>query len=292
VLVSTYLDRRRGKTWVAAVPEGYGYGVVGLGIFGCAGVADYLWHRTFGFEQGFEVLVSPSHLMLAVGATLFLSMPLRSAWLREGRIGGLATVPVVVSSSLVLTIVTLFGGFLVPLIEPYPTLVYAETASTELAPWLTSAMIEQAAMSLVAYSVFLLAVVLVLTRRFRLPPGAFTTVFGVSASGIVLISGESLLVLPAVVAGVVADVVSWVRPPTAENVRALRTVAVLLPVALAIAYFVVVEIQYGVDFQSPFTAEEVWSPHVVGGCIALSGLAGLGFSYLVTPGLTGREGSA
>jgi hypothetical protein len=238
------------------------------------------------------VLVSPSHLMIAVGATLFLSMPLRSAWLRQGRVGGLATVPVVVSSSLVLTIVTLFGGFLVPLIEPYPTMVYTETSSTELAPLLTSAMIEQAAMSLVAYSVFLLAVVLVLTRRFRLPPGAFTATFGVSAGGIVLISGESLLVLPAVVAGVVADAVSLVRPPTAENVRALRTVAVLLPVALAIAYFVVVEVQYGVDFRSPFAAEEVWSPHIVGGCIVLPGLAGLGLSYLVTPGLNGREGSA
>src|SRR6266702_774121 len=38
-----------------------------------------LWHIAFGVEADVESLISPSHLVLAVGSTLMLTGPLRAA---------------------------------------------------------------------------------------------------------------------------------------------------------------------------------------------------------------------
>ena len=48
-------------------------GVLGAVIFGIGGGLDLLWHTFLGIEQGVEPLVSPSHLMLFLGAFLMLA---------------------------------------------------------------------------------------------------------------------------------------------------------------------------------------------------------------------------
>ena len=47
-------------------------GVLGAVIFGFGGASDAVWHTFLGIETGVEPLVSPSHLMLFLGAFLML----------------------------------------------------------------------------------------------------------------------------------------------------------------------------------------------------------------------------
>jgi len=79
--------RRRDRAprwWVDAWPAGYALGAVALVIFAFAGLCDMLWHEVFGVEADIDGVLSPSHLLLGVGAVLLITSPLRSWW----RVGG------------------------------------------------------------------------------------------------------------------------------------------------------------------------------------------------------------
>src|ERR1700757_2553973 len=61
-LVVTFVrNRRRGAPRARALPPGYRLSLAGAFIFFFGGVADMLWHVTFGIEKGVEGLISPSH---------------------------------------------------------------------------------------------------------------------------------------------------------------------------------------------------------------------------------------
>lgn len=64
----------------AALPIGYGWGALGVGIFAAGGVADMLWHLALGVEVGIDALLSPSHLVLFAGGMLIITSALRSRW--------------------------------------------------------------------------------------------------------------------------------------------------------------------------------------------------------------------
>lgn len=77
-----------------ALPFAYWPALIGVCIFALGGVFDLWWHTKFGIEEDLQALVSPSHLLLAAGASLILTAPLRSVasrvdtdaggWLRIG----------------------------------------------------------------------------------------------------------------------------------------------------------------------------------------------------------------
>jgi WD40 repeat protein len=95
-------------------PRGYGLAVLGALLFGVAGVLDMLWHITFGVEVNVSALLSPTHLLLASGATLMVLGPLRAAWSSERP----AWVPVLVSATFGYAVVTFMTQFAQPLIWP------------------------------------------------------------------------------------------------------------------------------------------------------------------------------
>ena len=72
----------RGHRWRQALPNGYGLSLAGFFIFAAGGVADLFWHETFGFEEGLEALLSPSHLLLAVSGLMIMTGPIRAMWRR------------------------------------------------------------------------------------------------------------------------------------------------------------------------------------------------------------------
>ena len=76
----TWLGRAGGLRWYRHVPAGYGWGVVGLGVFAAGGLADMAWHLAFGVEAGIDALLSPSHLVLFTGGLLILTSAVRSRW--------------------------------------------------------------------------------------------------------------------------------------------------------------------------------------------------------------------
>jgi hypothetical protein len=104
--------RRRHRVrrwWVDGWPAGYRVGALGIVIFLVAGMADMVWHETFGIETSIDALLSPSHLLLCVGSVLLLSSPARSWWAAGG--GGLRAFSGAVALALATTSASVFLGY-------------------------------------------------------------------------------------------------------------------------------------------------------------------------------------
>ena len=96
------------------IPAGYEYAFIGAILFFLGGFGDGLWHELIGIEVDFEALISPTHLMLAIGAGLLLSAPLRAAWHKpseETTTNWVNLGPMLLSAGLFLTVITLFTNF-------------------------------------------------------------------------------------------------------------------------------------------------------------------------------------
>lgn len=118
IVTATLINHKRGRSWFEAVPEGYQLSLFGVPLFLAGGVGDLIWHTLFGFEANIDALLSPTHLVLAVSATLIISGPLRAAWRRQdnGSIQSWATLlPAVLSLAAIYLILTFFSEFATPL---------------------------------------------------------------------------------------------------------------------------------------------------------------------------------
>jgi hypothetical protein len=70
---------RRGFPWNRALPKGYETTIAGLVVFLSGGILDMIKHSFWGFEQGFDALLSPTHLLIGAGMFLIMAGPVRSA---------------------------------------------------------------------------------------------------------------------------------------------------------------------------------------------------------------------
>jgi Tol biopolymer transport system component len=118
LFASVRLNAARGRFVLARLraPRGYGLAVAGAVLFGLAGVLDMLWHLAFGVEVNVSALLSPTHLLLATGATLIALGPLRAAWLSAS--DRPAWVPVLASATLGYAVLTFMTQFAQPLVWP------------------------------------------------------------------------------------------------------------------------------------------------------------------------------
>ena len=71
---------REGRRELAAMPVGYGLGLVGVGFFSIGGLFDQVWHLSLGVEQDINAFQSPTHWFLAIGMFLMVSSPVRAGW--------------------------------------------------------------------------------------------------------------------------------------------------------------------------------------------------------------------
>ncbi len=120
LLVALYRNHIRGYPWRRAMPAGYELSFLGLAIFMLSGFGDLIWHELFGFEHDLEALLSPTHLVLALGGTLMIAGRFRSAWQRDDHPSApsLATQwPMLLSLTLLLSIMTFFTQFAHPFVE-------------------------------------------------------------------------------------------------------------------------------------------------------------------------------
>lgn len=261
VFLATISDRMTtDASWIEAVPTGYGAGVLGVLIFGFGGVGDFFWHSTFGFEQGVEALTSPSHLSLAVGAVLFLSSPLRATWRRSETPSDLGMLAALVSGTLAFAIVGLFAGIINPMMNPQ---VFSEYVSVGVAGFM-------------AFPALLVGVGLAMARRFELPFGALTLVFlGPGLIGLAVNPEYAPLVVSFVAAGLVADALVTVAPPTPGRALSLRLFGAAVPFAFGLSYFLIA---------AGVVAEPVaWTVHVWTGAVVLGSLGGVIVTYMAVP---------
>jgi hypothetical protein len=278
------LLRRSRRAWLDALPPGYDLSLIGTLVFFLGGVLDMLWHSVFGIEADVEALLSPSHLVLALGSTLMLTGPLRAAWRRAG--AEVAPWPAVFSLGFLLSAFTFWTQYAHHFGRPWPaagnrptTQVFATVAPD---PLFRNAEIQSLYVAhalgvavILLQAAFIAAVVLLALRRWgpRLPVGAFTVVFGMNGLMIGAARDQLLLLPGAVAAGAVADVLVRALAPSMERTRALRTVAFAVPAIYFLLYFAGIALTRGVWWSVP-----LWS-----GTIVLAGTVGWLASWLVAP---------
>ncbi len=269
---------RRGERGRRATPYGYGLGLVGVVLFGVAGLSDLAWHTAFGIERDLGALLSPPHLALGLGAALMISSPARSAW---GAAEGdetptfLRFLPVMLSVSLMAAA----AAFFLPYVSAFHSGVAAVGGSGVDQPGAPARgesrqVVELA--SVLITTVLLLLPLLAMLGRWRVPFGTTTVLFVVVAAFSTVEHGFEAgeLILAAGAGGVMADVLIAVLRPSADRPAAFRTVAAATPAVLWLAYFAVTAASTGL----------AWPPELWAGVVVLSAFTGLGLSLLVSPG--------
>jgi hypothetical protein len=240
--------------WPRALPDGYALSLAGCVLFGVGGVLDLAWHLTFGIERNFQALISPTHLVLMVSAGLIVSGPLRAAGRRPGRAIGW---PAIASATLTLTMLTFFGQFDHPFTAQWAALpqTFVPVQPAE----------ELGMLGVIFQSALLMGVVLLLVRRFDLPPGSLTFLMGVNAIFVTLIMGADPVIVVGIAGGVAADVAYRLLRPSPSRLTQLRVFAFLVPAVL-----------YALYFAGLIRADGVWWPvHVWAGAPVVAGLTGL-----------------
>lgn len=142
--------RRRHTTarwWVDGWPTGYRVGALGVAIFFAGGLADMVWHELLGVEVSIDAVLSPSHLVLAVGAVLLLTSPTRSWWASgEGGHRAVAGLVALAMGTTAVAVFTLYASAfdVVGAISPYdgtPGSIGFTTASLGVASYLVSTVV-------------------------------------------------------------------------------------------------------------------------------------------------------
>lgn len=279
------VQRRRAAgagSLAAAVPVGYGLGLLGVAMFAVGGMFDLVWHSIFGIEVDLEALLSPSHLVLFAGGLLLGTSPMRSAWHDAGSRAPdfRAFLPVVLST----TVFTASMAFLFVYFSPFFTDAMTDGpydfarfsgADQDLASRLAEAVRLEGYAAILLTTIILLGPALWLIRRWTVPFGTFAFVFG--AVGALSASIETFDIGPSCLApllgGLVADVLYRRIRPRPERPWAVRAWAGAVPVAIWLAYFALLATYRSVG----------WSVELWAGATVMSGLVGFGLAVLATP---------
>ncbi|MGH9024092.1 MAG: hypothetical protein ACRDV9_13505 [Acidimicrobiia bacterium] len=272
--------RGRGLVGRAAVPVGYGLGLVGVAIFLVGGLADFAWHSIFGIEVGLEALLSPSHLLLFAGGVLVLTSPIRSGLRTLSERPSFAELlPGLLSLSLVSAVVIFFLMYLSPFLTTSPSPgPYRDLARAVSDHGLREELADQIRIrgvaSILVTTLALIGPSLVLLRRFRLPFGSITLLFGLvgllvaGLDGFEHREGAVVMALAGVCGDLLARLVATDRRPWA-----LWAFGGAVPVVLWTLYFWALAAARNLE----------WSVELWAGTICLSGMAGFALALVVAP---------
>ena len=265
----------------AAVPVGYGLGLLGVAVFAFGGVFDMVWHTIFGIEVDLEALLSPSHLLLFGGGLLVTTSPLRSAWHNAASRdpGFREFLPVLLSATITTASVAFFLMVFSPLLTgamtggPYH--FASMLADRDLASWLVEEVQLEGYAAILLTTIILLAPALLLIRRWTVPFGTFAFLFGVVATLTAAIESFDFgpAFLAPLIAGVVADVLYRRLRPGHDRPWALRAWATAVPPVMWLAYFGLLA-----AFRTVGWSVELWA-----GVTVMTGLTGFALALLMTP---------
>jgi hypothetical protein len=267
---------RHGAAWRDALPDGYALSLLGVACWIVGGPFDVAWHSVFGFEADVEALMSPAHVLLALGFGLMASGPLR-AGLRRPRGAWAGELPMILSMAFVISDLTFFTQIAHPLSNRWGAgRIPASHDATELG-----------LVSVTLTAAILIAPVLFLLRHDRLPAGALTILVTLNsvAMGFLYDQGDYpyTAVLAFAVGAVVADLFRLALRPGPDHPGRFRAFAFGAPAVVHGAYFASLLLTVGLT----------WSPHLWLGSVVFTGVVGWLSSYLLLPPrLPRREASA
>jgi hypothetical protein len=258
-----------GNRWLQAIPDGYELSVLGLVVFGISGIGDLTWHLLLGIERSTEALLSPTHLGLALGIGLALTGPLRAAWHRpEAAPSWRQLGPAIFSLTFTFSLLTFFTEYASSLIVPWPII---DTSSSP-----TRGITDILLMTALTMSFVLLAL-----RRWRLPFGTFTFMFGLNGALMVVFSPVSLLIsVPtALLGGLAADLLYRWLQPSVDQPLSVRLFAFLVPLVLYSFYLLDLTIVGPIIFRSGI----IWTAPFWAGTPIIAGIAGFLLSFVMLP---------
>jgi hypothetical protein len=270
---------RRGLHGADAVPQGYGLGLGGLGVFAVGGAGDMTWHLVLGIERDIEALFSPTHLVLFAGIALVLGSPFRDAWAGPGPSAPRlrAFVPALASVTLLVSLCQFSFMYWSPFTTWWPTTEAAQYADQfgGGGPTVREFALEDGVASVVVTTALLVGPLLLLLRRWRVPFGTATVLFTVPAvlSSAIDAFDQPAVLLAAPVGGLATDLLVHRLRPSPDRRAAVRAVAAAGPVVLFAAWFAVLAPTRGVWYTAP-----VWS-----GMVVWAGLTGFGLALLMLP---------
>ncbi|TAK31321.1 MAG: hypothetical protein EPO21_17650 [Chloroflexota bacterium] len=259
----------QGYHWKQALPAGYQLSLLGVVIFLVGGIGDLIWHTLFGIEADVDALLSPTHLVLALGAALIVTGPLRAGRLRVAvgaRQDWVEQLPAVISLALLLSVLTFFTQYAHPWVNPLAASQYSP--STEDETFYRQAL---GVASILLQTGILMGLVLLALRRAVLPAGSLTLVFTINGLLLGLMRGQHQMIPVAIAAGLAADGLLLLLRPSIERSAQLRLFAFGVPLILYALYFLTLQLTGGIW----------WSVHMWTGAIVLAGITGWLASYLV-----------
>ena len=255
-----YRRRATARWWRDAWPAGYAVGALGAAMFAVGGVGDMLWHTIFGIEVGLDAALSPSHLMIDLGAVLLLTSPMRSWWSTAE--GGLRAGAGVVSMALGATMAAVLLLNVSPFVRPAPTEPYV--------PGLSNAEHLTAVRGLGSYLIttVLLVVPFLLAHRRRATFGAATVLVAFVSAFVIITFDLPRVETTAAVAAVVGAALADLAVVRLDAVRGIDA-----PLRLPIAGAVVAALVWSGHLLGLHLAAGVaWPPELWAGTIVLASL--------------------
>ncbi len=263
----------RGVALREALPKAYIPAMLGVLLFLAGGVGDFIWHETFGFEDDIEALLSPTHLVLAAGAVLYITAPLRSLWQRKD--SGTATWstlwPALFSMLTLLSLLTFFTQY-ATLARPGAMINVPVGRDME---FLRS---QQGIFLMLMPSILLTGSVLFLMRRWQLPFGSLTFLVGVNSTLMFVMSWNDSMKTPAILPAILLAALAidllyaWLQPSENRS-TAIRVFAFAMPFVMT-AFLMAALLM---------TQTLWWEIHMWAGIPFITGAAGLFLSFLTNP---------
>lgn len=249
-----------------AVLPPYRPSVLGVVIFGAGAVADLTGHLLFSIETDLAALLSPPHLIMALGGGLIVSGPARAAWCRSdaGAPPSWSTRwPAMLSLVMVLSVLTSYTAYANPLARPWAA-AGRQTDPADIGQALGLS-------GVVVYTGLLMGVTSLCMWRGILPFGGLMFLFTGNAVMLAGPHGEWRFVPSAFLAGVIADLLRHRWRPSAVRAGAWRTFAFTVPAVYFTGYFLTLAATGGIG----------WPIHLWAGAVGLSSVGGWLVSYLI-----------
>lgn len=148
----------------------------GIAIFFLAGIGDMMWHIFLGIEVKIDALLSPTHLFLALGASLMLLEPLHTGRVEYKKLGLLETFPTLLPVTFFWSVLTFFTMYVHPTNNAHLFGFYDGTETHELTALALS--------SLIVQCILLSGIIIFSIKKLGyIPRGAVTTMLTLNAWG-------------------------------------------------------------------------------------------------------------
>ena len=260
-------SRSPGVPWRRKLPAGYRLSIIGVLVFFGGGIGDLIWHTVFGIEADLDALLSPTHLILAIGGVPIGAAPFRAAWQRsdgEAPHRLVDLLPMLFSLAFVWSVLTFFTQFAHSFVHPWAAGPAPQAAFFKQSLELAGILLQTGIM---------MGLVLLAVWRWVLPFGSLALIFTINALLMSLLEAHYAFVAVGLLAGFGGDLlVRGLKPSRIRPVR-FRLFAALVPVLFYALYFLALGLSVGIW----------WSVHMWTGAIVLAGIAGWLLSYLILP---------